>query len=51
MPWETNTSMTFDWRFPLAGFNENRNTDNVLEHGLPAAVELLDFHAGWGSFN
>jgi hypothetical protein len=39
-----NSSMTFQWGFPLAGFNENKNTDSVLRDGFIRVAALTDIH-------
>ena len=39
-----NSSMTFQWGFPLAGINENENTDNVLRDGFIRVAALTDSH-------
>lgn len=41
---EDQRSMSFHWNFPLGGFNENRNTDRVLQDGSIKAAALTDFH-------
>jgi hypothetical protein len=38
------SSMTFYWGFPLAGFSENKNTDNVLRYGVLQIADMPDTH-------
>jgi hypothetical protein len=39
-----NSSMTFRWGFPLAGINENENTDGVLRDGFIRVAALINIH-------
>ena len=39
--------MTFHWDFPLAGFNENENTDNVLRDGFGPKPKFRALIAEW----
>lgn len=38
------SSMTFYWGFPLAGFSENKNTENVLRYGVLHIADMPDTH-------